>query len=68
MSKEVFTPREWYTHDNGTFTTTFFCIVVDGEYLFPTKNINGTGYSSLLCRKATTIEIYRAKELLRKKK
>jgi hypothetical protein len=67
MAKK-FIPMKWYTHDNGTFTTTFLCLAMDGEYLYPTRNINSTGFSILLCREATAIEIYEAKKLLSKKK
>jgi hypothetical protein len=48
---------EWYTHDNGTVSHTFFCKAKDGEFLFETENINGPGYSLILCRPATEEEI-----------
>jgi len=51
---------EWYTHNNGTVSHTFFCKAIDGEYLFETENINGPGYSILLCVPATDEEILEA--------
>ena len=49
--------NRWYIHDNGTFNTMFYCVRQDGEYLFAEHNINGKGYSLLLCRLATEEEI-----------
>jgi hypothetical protein len=49
--------NKWYIHDNGTFRTLFYCVAIDGEYMFGQHNINGIGYSLLLCRPATEMEI-----------
>jgi hypothetical protein len=57
MDKERFQIGGCYTCENGSFKVTFICRAKDGEYLFPTENINGVGYSILLCRPATEEEM-----------
>ena len=57
---EGFKTHNWYTCDFGLSKVTFYCHVIDGEYLFPTENINKEGYSKLLCRPATNEEILNA--------
>jgi hypothetical protein len=63
---DQFKLQEWYTHNNGTNKITFQCLAIDGEYLFPTENINGEGFSLLLCQPATKEEISRAKRNAKK--
>ena len=52
--------HNWYTCNFGLSKVTFYCEAEDGEYLFPTENINKEGYSKLLCRPATNEEILSA--------
>ena len=62
-----FKPYNWYTCVfNPHYKKTFYCVAIDGEYLFPTHNINSAGFSLILSRPATEQEIKEEKDLLKK--